>query len=435
MLAVALVILTVANVMIPADLRTPAATVTSTPGEGPVGVTSIAIFYVAANSYLLYAFAAACVWTRRYARGAEPRLRRGLRIASIGLAAISLAGATFVASNISRWAGTPAPPPVVITSIFLLLLGIVLFVVGMAYPTVRTRMAALRVWRRHRRAYRRLRPLWTVLNEQFPQDALSRVPASPWRDALTLRSVHRRYYRRVIECRDGLVRISPYLANLGADPAELADPERLASRLSGALRAHAAGETVPPQAIPLALPAEDSLEADVDRLVELSQAVERAARPGHELRVRTRRQQELADRVEVGVHRHRDLAAGVRAGPLPGRGAAPVGDHHAARRAVRALHVQRVRRRRQQARADRLRHRDRVVDDHAVVAQRRRVVLPVGRGQLHQQRAARAARRPAVQPRRRRPRTACVRSSRHQHGRHRTPRPAPAAPPPGRSRC
>jgi hypothetical protein len=278
-LIVAIVILTVANLMIPAGLRVPAATVTSTPGEGPVGVTSIAIFYVAANSYLLYAFAAACGWTRRYARGAEPRLRRGLRIASIGLGAISLAGATFVASNISRWAGTPAPPPVVLTSIFLLLLGIVLFVVGMAYPTVKTRAAAFRVWRRHRRAYRRLRPLWTVLNEQFPQDALSRVPAGRLRDALTLRSVHRRYYRRVIECRDGLVRISPYLAGVGTDPAELADPERLAGQLSDALRAHAAGETVSSQAIAIALPAEDSLEADVDRLIELSQAVERTRTP------------------------------------------------------------------------------------------------------------------------------------------------------------
>ncbi|HWM02837.1 MAG TPA: MAB_1171c family putative transporter [Actinophytocola sp.] len=275
-LAVALVIMTVANLLITADLRVPAATVTSTPGEGPVGVDSIAVFYVAANAYLLYAFAAAGVWTRRYARGAEPRLRRGLRIASIGLASISLAGATFVASNISRWAGTPAPPPVVITSVFLLLIGIVLFVAGMAYPTVVTRLAALRVWRQHRRAYRRLRPLWTVLNRQFPQDALSRVPVSPWRDALSLRSVHRRYYRRVIECRDGLVRISPYLASQGVDPTVPADPADLADQLTDALRAHAAGETVPPQAIPIALPADDGLDADVDRLIELSHAVERA---------------------------------------------------------------------------------------------------------------------------------------------------------------
>lgn len=272
-LVVALVIMTVANLAIPADLRVPAATVTSTPGEGPVGVPSIAAFYIAANSYLLYAFAAAAVWTRRYARGAEPRLRRGLGVASIGLIGISLAGATFVASNISRWAGTPAPPPIVIASVFLLLLGIVLFVVGIAYPTVMTRLAALRVWLRHRRAYRQLRPLWIVLNERFPEDSLSRVPTSRWRDAVSVRSVHRRYYRRVIECRDGLVRISPYLANL--DPAELAVPERLARQLAGALKAHAAGETVPSQAIPIAMPQDDGLDADVDRLIELSHAVQR----------------------------------------------------------------------------------------------------------------------------------------------------------------
>jgi hypothetical protein len=272
-LAGALVVMTIANLAIPAGLRVPAATVTSTPGGGPVGVASVGAFYVAANSYLLYAFAAAGVWTRRYARGAEPRLRRGLRVAVVGLLAISLASATFVASNISRWAGTPAPSPIVITSVFLLLLGIVLFVAGMVYPTVVTRLAALRVWLRHRRAYRQLRPLWTVLNERFPEDSLNRVPVSPLRDTLSLRSVHRRYYRRVIECRDGLVRISPYLANL--DPAELADPQRLARQLTGALRAHAAGETVPSQAIPIALPQEDSLDADVDRLIELSHAVER----------------------------------------------------------------------------------------------------------------------------------------------------------------
>ncbi|MPZ80329.1 MAG: hypothetical protein GEV28_08005 [Actinophytocola sp.] len=107
-LAVALAVVTAANLAIPADLRVPAATVTSTPGEGPVGVDSIAAFYIAANSYLLYAFAAACVWTRRYARGAEPRLRRGLRVASGGLAATPWPGRR---SWCRTSAGGPAPRP------------------------------------------------------------------------------------------------------------------------------------------------------------------------------------------------------------------------------------------------------------------------------------------------------------------------------------
>jgi hypothetical protein len=46
-------------------------------------------------------------------------------------------------------------------------------------------------------------------------------PVGRWRDLSRLRGVHRRYYRRVIECQDGLVQVSPYLANLG-EP-ELAD--------------------------------------------------------------------------------------------------------------------------------------------------------------------------------------------------------------------
>jgi hypothetical protein len=269
-LLVALVVITVANLAIPEELRLAAATVTSTPGGGPVGEPAIAVFYSAANSYMLYVCLAAAVWTLRYARGAEPRLRRGLRVASFGLGSISLASAMFVYSNLSRWAGSPASPTVVVTSVFLLLLGIVLFIAGMVYPYLVTRLAVTRVWLRHRRAYRKLRPLWMILNERFPQDALNRVPVSPWHDALTLRSVHRRYYRRVIECRDGLVRISPYLAT---EETDLTDPRHLARRLTDALRAHAAGEPVSTQAVPVAVPRDDSLDADADRLIELANAV------------------------------------------------------------------------------------------------------------------------------------------------------------------
>jgi hypothetical protein len=83
--------------------------------------------------------------------------------------------------------------------------------------------------------------------------------------------VHRRYYRRVIECRDGLVRISPYLARYRIDPG--ADASTLASRLKDALRAHAEGEPVPPQAMPVAIPQGDGLDADVHELVALARAL------------------------------------------------------------------------------------------------------------------------------------------------------------------
>jgi hypothetical protein len=131
------------------------------------------------------------------------------------------------------------------------------------------RLAALRIWWQHRRTYHHLEPLWTVLHQQFPEDTLDRVPSSRWPDTLSLRGVHRRYYRRVIECRDGLVRISPYLQTAGNG-----HDAPLAEQLRNALQARASGIAAPTQAIPVAIPTtDDSLDADVHELITLSAAL------------------------------------------------------------------------------------------------------------------------------------------------------------------
>ncbi|RZS40734.1 hypothetical protein EV193_10346 [Herbihabitans rhizosphaerae] len=275
-LAIALVGMTIGNATIPAGMRDAAAAVPSTPGKGPVGEWTVGLFYISANSYLLYAFARALVWTRRYARGAEPRLRRGLGLASIGLVGIVAAGAIFVLSNVLRLLGTPAPRWLVLPSILFLLLGITVFLIGVIYPAAATRLASFRIWRRHRRDHRLLHPLWTVLHARFPEDALHRVPSGPVRDRLSLRGVHRRYYRRVIECRDGLVRVSPYLAALDDPPSTSDTPADLARRLTDALRAHESGPATPSKAMPVAMPSGDGLDADVGELVALSQALRTA---------------------------------------------------------------------------------------------------------------------------------------------------------------
>jgi uncharacterized protein DUF6545 len=267
-LAAAAVIMTVATPFIPHGIRDAAAALASGK-DGPVGETSVALLYVTVNLYMLYAFATTLRWTRRYARGAEPRLRRGLALASAGLAGIVVSLAVFVAANLLRWAGSALPKPLLFAGMYLVLFGIMVFLVGVAYPAAVMRLAALRVWWQHRAVYRRLAPLWTVLHDEFPEDALSRVPASPWRDTLSLRGMHRRYYRRVIECRDGLVRISPYLGPLG----ESAEATALAERLREGLRAHASGAPVPTRATPVAIPSDDGLDADVNELVALSVAL------------------------------------------------------------------------------------------------------------------------------------------------------------------
>ncbi|MEV4144413.1 MAB_1171c family putative transporter [Amycolatopsis sp. NPDC049691] len=239
-------------------------------------VPSVAVFFIAADVFMAVGFATAAVWAWRYAREAGGRLARGLRIAAVGLVAIVLANCVFVPAivlglvynvGVADRAGSAGTVVGAIAVTVLLMPGVLLFLAGVSYPALMTRVGAVRVWWRHRRGYRQLAPLWTVLHSEFPDDALDRVPAAPWRDALRLRGTHRRYYRRVVECRDGLVRISPYLARTDAS----AD---LPSRLQEALAAHAAGESVPAKAVPVALPEGDGLDADVRELVRLARGLE-----------------------------------------------------------------------------------------------------------------------------------------------------------------
>jgi hypothetical protein len=102
------------------------------------------------------------------------------------------------------------------------------------------------------------------------------VPTAGRRDLLSLRAVHRRYYRRVIECRDGLVWISPYLAQQRARSGESEDracPTELAGLLRAALRARAEGRTVDVRATRVAMPDGEGLDDDVRELVDLADAL------------------------------------------------------------------------------------------------------------------------------------------------------------------
>lgn len=263
---VAALIMIGAAAVMPAQFRAAAAALTWGRPDAPHSEPTIALLYLPLYVYLLYAFSSALLWIWRYARGAEPRLRRGLALASVGLAAMTPAEFVFVLATVVRWAdGAPLPHWLLMTTILGFLVGAVIFLIGFAYPAAVMRLAAIRVWWQHRRAYHRLAPLWTLLHDEFPQDALNRVPTGEWRDRLRLPEVHRRYYRRVIECRDGLVRVSPYMNGSSNVP--------LADRLRQGLRAHASGATVGARATPLAIPRADGLDADVRELVALSDAL------------------------------------------------------------------------------------------------------------------------------------------------------------------
>ncbi|XKJ35539.1 MAB_1171c family putative transporter [Streptomyces sp. 147326] len=205
----------------------------------------------------------------------------GLRMVAAALAGMVLASAVRECVTLVRLLGGGVPHPVVTDAKLLLDLAIPLFVAGVVYPGLVTRWASIRLWWHHGRVYHRPAPLWEALHLAFPEDALKRTGGGRRWDVLSPRGVHRRYYRRVIECRDGLVRISPYLAleAATADAEAPLTPEVAARQLRTALRGYASGEDAPSQAVPVALPGEgegegeDRLESDVRQVIRLSEAL------------------------------------------------------------------------------------------------------------------------------------------------------------------
>jgi hypothetical protein len=269
---VAVLLLLVNFAVMPAGNRDAVATLAFTkPGAPTLTLweqVTTAVDTLTPNAYMAVAFAAAALWTRRYARRAEPRLRLGLIVALVGLASLAFGEAWFVVASLAHWGGVPVPFWVFPIGLYFIMPGTAIFMIGFAYPAVRMRLAALRVWWQHRRTYHQLGPLWTLLHQRFPENTLGRIPTAGWRDTVSLRGVHRRYYRRIIECRDGLVRISPYL-NLDSDGPN----PSLAQALRHSLHTHPQPNPVPHRAVPIAIPTANDLDADAHELVTLSHAL------------------------------------------------------------------------------------------------------------------------------------------------------------------
>ncbi|MFJ4649651.1 MAB_1171c family putative transporter [Nocardia sp. NPDC088792] len=274
-LVVVVVVLVTAAVTIPADLRTAAAALTATNGPRVRGATSIGVFYTAANCFLLYAFLSGALSSLRAARYSRGGLRRALLITMTGLATLVVAFMIFAVGSIVRWAGGMMPAAIRMAGIVLTLPGFALFLTGISVPAAITRLAARRAWLHHLHAYHALTPLWTLLHTEFPEGTLTRSSSNRLLDRMRVTGVHRRFYRRVIECRDGLVRISPYVAHVQATGPSCSTgaAATLAHQLRQALQVRASGLTVPERAVPIAVPTGDGLDDDVHELLALADAL------------------------------------------------------------------------------------------------------------------------------------------------------------------
>ncbi|WP_020502034.1 MAB_1171c family putative transporter [Sciscionella marina] len=245
---------------------------------GPAGVLA---FHLIGNLYMAYATAyGACLAWSAAAVSVTPPTRLGLRVAAVGLVICCLG--THLPRVLSTGGRlllrTSLVPGTSVWTSPLLAIGVGVFFLGVGYPGARTGIAKARMWVEARRHYAQLGPLWTVLYRQFPTIALF-PPSGPARERLRLRHMRLRYYRRVIECRDGLVCLSPYMAT----PVRASDsPARQASLIREALEHEALDRCAPDGhlAAPsvIAPPEGTGMDSDVRAILALSRALDRAER-------------------------------------------------------------------------------------------------------------------------------------------------------------
>jgi hypothetical protein len=264
-LAAAIALMVVAMDLTPPDLRGAAL------GPATVHTTGIALFYLGAGLYLIYGLTACTCWIVRYLRVADRNLRIGLRMSAVGMASAATGSVFRALYVVVAWAFGPAVRILLLLGVPFVILGGMLFLLGVTYPGARARLSALRRRRQHRREHDALAPLWTVLVKAFPSIVLRTPPRGP-AERLSPRSVHRVYYRRVIEIRDGLVQLSPYL-DAGFGEVVATDPGAAASALKTALRRHAAGEESDGRAKQVLPGRADDIESDVRPLLALSAAM------------------------------------------------------------------------------------------------------------------------------------------------------------------
>ncbi|MDJ1136270.1 MAB_1171c family putative transporter [Streptomyces iconiensis] len=246
----------------------PSGSLTHGYSDTDMGIPPVLGFYGVTAVYLGYLMGATCWWTTRHAGISRQPHAAGMWVAAWGLGASAVACAAHVAAMVAHALGG--------TTVFwvpcaqlLLVAAVVTFVAGFSYPAVRLRAAGLSLWFRRVRTYRRLEPLWLLLTSTYPDLVFAPQPRVRSRG-----SVHRRLHRRMIECRDGLVRVSPHLG-LAPSSSVLLDlpPDILAERLRTACASPPVRGTTDCPPLNFAAWGGQGREGDLRQLLELSDAL------------------------------------------------------------------------------------------------------------------------------------------------------------------
>ncbi len=271
LLTVVLAALTVAMIATPAGMRGHFL------GTPHMAQPAIATFYLVGNTYFVYAYLASALWALRYARRASRNLRFGLLTMTLGLLGLTTTAINRIVLVVLRIdePGSHETFNTVNWSLSNWAMGTVL--VGISYSACTQLVTRVRSVVHHRRMYHELAPLWTALTAAYPELVLHRPSAdSGWRGLRQRRTHERRFYRRLIECRDGLVCLSPYLTRVAPD-ADLArgPAEQLARHITEALALKPTTESPHTElpAVLVASPADNDLGADAHELIAISHAL------------------------------------------------------------------------------------------------------------------------------------------------------------------
>jgi hypothetical protein len=194
-------------------------------------------YWVVLNAYLgtVLVITTVLFWTvARDAPAGPPR--HGLRAISAGTALVAAYAAMKTSLIVVHGFGVPVDfPSIEPVARGGQALGIMIAVAGAAVPATRRARSVLAA---HRDLVV-LRPLWTAMRDAFPEVILF----SPRRAVIELAGVDDvflRLYRRVIEIRDGMLALRPYLRAADREAPDPAVGEALA--IAAALRRRAAGE-------------------------------------------------------------------------------------------------------------------------------------------------------------------------------------------------
>jgi len=166
---------------------------------------AIASFYLVGNAYFVYAYLAAGLWALRYARRASRNLGLGLLTMALGLIGLTITSVNrmiLVALRVDE-PGSHEAFNTVNWSLSNWAMGIAL--IGICYSGGVQLITRLWSVVHHRRRYHELAAPWTALTAAYPELVLNRPPdRSRWQRIRRRRAYERRFYRRLIECHDGL---------------------------------------------------------------------------------------------------------------------------------------------------------------------------------------------------------------------------------------